>query len=146
MLFFVFFFLYHNFANEYQQTPNFSPHQPREFEESMLDPIDENNVGSEEQLGQKETTVVNRSKSLVFLVVLCAAAAMGTLTYFFMEEEEEKWFLDEVSAALGVRLRLYRTIQLTYNFSNAVSKNSLKSLRKKSLKRVRRSNIRVTMQ
>ncbi|KAL3918421.1 MAG: hypothetical protein SGILL_004243 [Bacillariaceae sp.] len=52
-----------------------------------------NNPG--EQLAQKETRLVNRSKWLVYLVILLSAALVGSLTYFFMEKEEKVWYQDE---------------------------------------------------
>jgi hypothetical protein len=47
-------------------------------------------------IAQDETSAVNRSKILVYLVLLITATAVGTATYFFLSKEEHDDFESEV--------------------------------------------------
>lgn len=55
---------------------------------------------SNDVLGKRETSLVNGSKILVYLVILFAAAGAGAGTYFFMKREEALWYQDEVKKTL----------------------------------------------
>jgi hypothetical protein len=53
-------------------------------------------TSSESSIAHDETSAVNRSKVLVYLVLLITAAAVGTATYFFVAKEEQDDFESEV--------------------------------------------------
>jgi hypothetical protein len=55
-------------------------------------------------IAQDETSAVNRSKIVVYLVLLVTAAAVGTATYFFVSKEEHDDFETEVRYVLHDRM------------------------------------------
>jgi hypothetical protein len=69
-------------------------------EHSMTETSNKDSVASstsnESVIAQDETSAVNRSKFIVYLVLLVTAAAVGTATYFFMSKEEHDEFESEV--------------------------------------------------
>jgi hypothetical protein len=59
-------------------------------------------------LAQKETTAVNRSKLLVYLVLALAATGVGYATYYFLSEGEQDDFEVQVCYCVVVwRLALF---------------------------------------
>lgn len=66
-------------------------------------------ASSESVIAQDETTAVNRSKCVVYLVLLITAAAMGTAAYFYVSKGEQKDFESEVRNVSNTPYRLYVT-------------------------------------
>lgn len=67
-------------------------------EMSLAGDDDRNSKSTSDILAARETSLVKKSKLLVYLVIFISATVAGMLTYRFVEKEEKDWYADEVSS------------------------------------------------